>query len=896
MLGMELYRRLLALLPGDFRREYAEEMEQVVADHRRALREQPLGRLRFWARQYLGVTTLALRLRLVGDGGRGAGQDSTGTHGHGKRERWTMMGMGQDLRHALRGLVKQPGFTLVTVITLGLGIGASTAIFSAVHSVLFRDLPYGDADRIVAVFHEDRETAERSTGASAANMRDLSEMSDLLVHAAAADPWSLDLVLDDRTETLRTWSVARGFFRTLSPTMHLGRVFTEQEYDAGNEKVIILGHGSWVNRFGADPRIVGRTLTFAEESYTVVGVLPPDFKYPDAAEAWIPRPAQPWDGSSRAADYLSAVARLAPGVSLEAAQAEVDRIALSLSETYPQTNATTGLRLVSLREHLLGNVQTPLMVLMGAVGLVLLIACANVAGLMLARGARREREYALRGALGAGRWRIARLIATESLLLAGLGCALGIGLTVFGVRAIGALGPDHLPRIDELSVDGMVLLFAVAASAASAVLAGLAPAFRLSRPELHETLSDGSRGSTGGPGANRVRDRLVVLEVGAALVLLIGAGLLGKSFTILVNEDLGFDPENRLALQVFAYDYGPGEFLPFVNGVLENLGALPGVTGVAITTSVPSATDGAIADIDIDLPFRVEGRTPPPAGREPVGWTIHVTAGYFDVMDIPISEGRGFTEEDRSDAPPVAMVNETFARRHLGGTAVGERIELPLGQQGWVMREIVGVVRDVRPSGFESQPRPEIYFPLTQVGSGSLTFVARAENSAGLLTQPAMEAVWEVNPAQAIWGSTTVEALLAERLKERRFNLLLLGSFAVIALILAAIGIYGLISFSVEQRIGELGIRRALGGQNGDVLRMVLREGTSLAATGVVMGLLAALVLTRLLRGMLFGVEVIDGQTFTVLALAVLAVSALATLIPAWRATRVDPIEALRGN
>ena len=808
-----------------------------------------------------------------------------------------MNGWGQDVRQATRALVKQPGFTIVTVLTLGLGIGASTAIFSAVHAVLFRDLVYADADRIVAVFHTDTETRDVSTGASAANIRDLDESSDRLSGAASAEPWGLDLFREDRAEMLRTWSVSAGFFEILGADLALGRAFLPDEYVDGNDRVVVLGHRGWSQHFGADPSIVGRVVTLDNEPYTVIGVLPPGFRFPDEAAAWIPRPPKPRDGPSRAADYMSAVARLADGATLVDAQAEADRLALSLAESFPRTNGSTGLQLIPLREHLFGNVSTPLYVLLSAVGLVLLIACANVAGLMLARGAKREREYALRSAIGAGRARLAAYVATESFILAALGCALGVGLTYLGVRVIQSLGPDHLPRIDELRVDGAVLTFAVIAAGASAFLSGLAPAFKLSRPDLRGTLSDGSRGSTGGRKGNRLRNRLVVGEVAAALVLLIGAGLLIKSFAILMDQELGFDPTDRIAIQVFANGYGDQELRQFVNQTMENMEAIPGVRDVAITSNVPGATDGTIWAIDINLPMRIDGTAPPPEGQEPIAWISQVSKGYFEVMDIPMVEGRAFDDGDRPEAPPVVIVNEALVRRHLGyEDAVGQRIGLPWGppEDLWKWREIVGVVRDVRPLGFESEPHSEVYFPITQEGTTDLTFVLASDTDAGPLVAQASEALWAVNPTQTLWGATTLDALLGDWLKERQFNLVLLSSLAIIALILSAVGIYGLISFSVEQRVGELGIRRALGGRTPDVLGMVLREGATLAGAGVVLGIAGAFALTRFLDGMLFGVEPTDGKTFGLLALAVLTVSSLATLVPAIRATRVDPMEALR--
>jgi len=526
---------------------------------------------------------------------------------------------------------------------------------------------------------------------------------------------------------------------------------------------------------------------------------------------------------------------------------------------------------------------------------VLLIACANVAGLLLARGRQREREYAVRSALGAGMGRIVRHVTAEGVLLAGLGCAGGILLAYGGVQVIQSLGPDHLPRIEELRIDGTVLGFAILAAAISAVVACLAPALHLARPRLRDILSEGSRGSTSGRRSTLLRSRLVVTEVACALVLVIGAGLLVKSFDRLLDKELGFDPDGRLAVQVFAYGYEGSGRADFVNRATEEMRALPGVRDVALTTSVPGATDAAIAGVEIDVPFTVEGRARPPRGQEPIATAIQVSAGYFGLMDIPVVAGRGFESTDGVQAPPVVIVNETLARRHFGsGRVVGERLAVLYGDSVPTTREIVGVVADVRPMGHASDPQAELYVPLTQVGSGSLTFVLEAEGDAAALANPVREAIWRANPTQAVWGAATLEALLADLLKERRFNLYLLTGFAAVALLLSAIGVYGLVSFSVQRRVAELGVRRALGGSGQDILALVVREGAALALAGIALGLVGALLLTRFLEGMLLEVEPTDPTTFATLAAFVFAVVLAATLVPALRAVRIDPAQALR--
>lgn len=877
---LDLFRRLLWLLPPDARHEYGEELVAVVRQQWRDV-GRDAGRmqaLRFWSRQLRALVWMAVDLRIQsGDGRKGGGMD----------------GFRHDVTQAARALAKRPGFTLVSMVTRGLGIGASTSIFSAVHAVLFRELPYGEPERIVAIFHEDSETGERGSGLSPANARDLSQNSELLTAVAVAEPWSLDLEVDEHAESVRAWGVSSGFFEALGVEPILGRAFTPEEY-AGGEPVVLVGYRSWQNRFGADADLVGRSLHFQQGSVTVVGILGPGFKLPDEAELWVPRLPQAHDDQARTADYMLGVGRMDAGTTLAQVQEELHRLGSSLASMYPESNATTTFRAIPLRDHLLGDVRAPLLVLFAAVGLVLLIACANVAGLMLARGVARRREYALRGALGASVGRLVRQITIETGLLAGLGCLLGIALAKGGVEVISHVGPGHLPRMDELRLDAVVLAFAVGVAGLSALLSGITPSFQLSRPDFAGTLTEGGRGSTGGPTGMRLRRRLVVAEVAAAVVLLMGAGLLSRSFTTLLDEDLGFDPTNRLAVQVFAYDgyENAEERSAFVREAIENLEGLAGVERVALTSSVPGATDGVLAAIDNNLPFTIEDRPAPPVGQEPVAAISQVSAGFFDVLDMRVVDGRGFTTADRSDAPRVVVINESLARRHFGGASpLGEH--LVIGYRP-VPHEIVGVVVDVRPGGPESVPRPQVYFPISQFGTGSLTFVARTRVDPGELTAAAMEAIWEANPAQSIWGAATLEQLMADWLEERSFNLLLMGSLAMIALALAGVGIYGLMSFSVEHRVSEMGIRRALGSETGAILVMVLGEGARLAGLGLVIGLALAYSLSGVIRGMLHGVETADPLVLLGLVTAIMTVACTAALLPALRAMRADPMQALR--
>ena len=802
-------------------------------------------------------------------------------------------GLRHDLRQALRGFTRRPAFMLLTLSTLGLGIGASTAVFSAVHTVLLRELPYEEPDRALVVFHRSLDTGERGDGLSPSNARDLGERATTLSDVAVAEPWGADLEMDGRVESLRAWRVSEGFFEAVGARPALGRLFTPEEYLPGGEPVIVLGDRSWRARFGADPTIVGGTVTLEGQAVTVAGVLPPEFKLPDEAEFWTPRAPQDSDDRDRTADYMMGYARLADGATLDAARTEVERVAADLGRAFPETNTTRGFDLVPLREHLFGDVRTPLLVLFAAVGFVLLISCANVAGLMLARGVRRQREYALRRALGATPARLARQLTVESSILALGGGALGIALAWVGVDVIQGLAVDHLPRIEELRVDGAVLAFALAVTAGSALFAGIVPSLRLSRTDPAGALGDGARGTTVGRASTRSGRRLVVAEVALAMVLVVGAGLLAKSFATLLDQELGFEPENRLAVQLFAYDV-EGGVAPFIREMDERFEAIPGVSAVAVTSTVPGATDGVLAAIDNDLAFTIEDRATPPVGQEPVASATQVSADFFEVMGMRVLDGRGFDDFDRADGAPVIVVNETLARRHFGeGSAVGER--LVIGYRP-VAREIVGVVADVRPRGHESDPRPEVYFPIEQFPTASLTFVLQAESDAAALAGPAREAVWEIRPTLAVWGTATVEELLGTWLKERSFNLLLLGAFAAVALALATIGVYGLVSFGVEQRVAELGIRKVLGGEDGRILGMILGESLRLTGAGVLLGGIGALVGTRFLRAMLYGIEPTDPVTFVGVAAVVLVAASLASLAPAVRAVRADPMQSMRSD
>ncbi|HEX2095287.1 MAG TPA: ABC transporter permease [Longimicrobiaceae bacterium] len=796
----------------------------------------------------------------------------------------------QDLRYALRTLLYAPGFTAVTVMTLALGIGATTAIFSLVDTVLLRPLPYRDADRIVTLWQRNLVTGDAKVEVSPANFMDWRDRSRSFSRMAAIEPYGLDLTGLGEPVGLRTALVTEGYFEILGVGALLGRTLEPRDYAPGSERTVVIGYGLWQQRFGSDRGIIGRKLTLDGDPTTVVGVMPPEFRFPEEyREVWAPLVYDENDRQRRGATYLQVVARLRPGVTPAQARGEMSGIAERLAGEYPRTNAEMRTSVVPLAEHLVGEVRPALLVLLGAVGFVLLIACANVASLFLARAAGRRREFAIRAAVGAARRRLVRQMVTESLLVALLGGAGGVLLAYWGIDLITGIIPEGLPRVDELRIDGRILLFALAASVLAAVLFGLTPSLQASRPDLQRFLADGGRGAPGST-RPRLRNALVVAETALALVLLIGAGLLVRSFVELLRVDLGFAPEGRAVMQLFVYDRPPPQQVRFFEEAMERIGALPGVQAVGAVSAFPLAE----ADVSRDVSFVLADRPEPPPGQEPSAYVSTSTPGYFEALGIGVRRGRLLAPGDRADAPLVAVVNETMARRHWPDEdPVGKRIQLRF-EQG--EREVVGVAADVRLAGLDAEPRPEVFIPLTQRPSGSMTLVARTVGDPAALI-PAMKAqVWEMNPQQTIYSTATVEQLLDDSLREERFRLLLLGSFSAIALLLAAIGIYGLVSYTTRARTHEFGVRLALGADAAGLVRGVVGQGVRLALAGAVAGLLGAAALTRFLRGFLFGVGPTDPVTYVALAALVVLAAAAATWLPARRAAGVDPMITLRSE
>jgi putative ABC transport system permease protein len=798
----------------------------------------------------------------------------------------------QDFRFGLRVLGRQPGFSAVAMLALALGIGANTAIFSVVNGVLLRPLPFRDPGRIVTVWQRDAQTGNDRERVSPANFLDYRERNRVFEGMAALRPYGLDYTGEGEPETWPAWLVTEGFFEVVGAGALHGRTFLPEEYRPDGANAVVLGHGLWRRKFGADPAVVGRSVVLDGRPHTIVGVMPPEFHFTQERELIAPVVFGEQERARRGATYLGVIARLEPGVSVEQAEADMGAVAARLAEEYPQVNRRMGAAVLPLDEHMVGHVRPALLVLLGAVGFVLLIACANVATLLLARGAARERELAVRAALGAGRARLARQLLTENLALALLGGLLGLLLAWWGVGFVRALNPGDLPRIEQVRLDGEVLGFALAASLLTALAFGLLPAARLSRPDVGGVLGGAGRRAPG-LGRRSLGGALVATEIALALVLLAGAGLLVRSFARLTQVDPGFSAENVLTLQVHVYDLNPEprQQAAYFERALERLRALPGVAAAGAGSAPPFIGEGGI---EIDAPFAIDRRPQPGPGEEPTAFHSVTTDGYFAALGIPLLRGRLFTAADHEEGAPVVLINETMARRYWPGEdPVGQTITVRrLG--GAVSREIVGVVGDVRHTGLDSVPRAEIFLHHLQAPFGSMTFVVRAASDPLALLPAVKQEIWAVNKNQPFYSVRAMDELVSESLGGRRFSLVLLGSFAAVALSLAGVGVYGLVSFSTRQRTHEIGVRMALGARPGDVLRSVIGEGLLLALPGVVLGLAGAFVLTRFLEGMLFGVAPRDPATFVAISVLLLAVAVLASYLPARRATRIDPMQALR--
>ncbi|HEX8161816.1 MAG TPA: ABC transporter permease [Pyrinomonadaceae bacterium] len=799
----------------------------------------------------------------------------------------------QDIRYGVRVLLKSPGFAAVAVLVVALGIGANTAIFSVVNAVLLRPLPFESPERLVRVFGTNPQRNSFSRPYSYLNFSDLRAQNGSLEGLAAYTATSAALSGAETPEQI-TGVVASGdIFRVLKTKPLAGRLLVPEDEKPGGTPVAVISHGLWQRRFGADPSVVGRLIRLDGREREIVGVTPADFRFEfvtDAADFWTPIDPQASGFQSRGAIFLEVIGRLKPGVSIAQAQADMSGVMGRLQQAYPNPNAGIGIRLSGAREELVGDLRPTLLVLLGAVGFVLLIACANVANLLLARASGRGREMAVRVALGASRGRIVRQLLTESTLLACSGGLLGLLFAVWGVSLLSSFIPADVPRFDETSLDLRVLGFTLAASVVTGLLFGLAPAIRSSKLDMNEALKEGGRSATEGRGHNRVRSLLIVSEVALSLVLLIGAGLLIKSFVKLRNTDPGFNPQNTLtaSLSLASVRYEKDEQITrFYDQLIERVRALPGVESVGGVMPLPLSGNG------MAYSFVLTDRPEPPPGQGLSASARFATPDYFRAMGIPLRGGRLFTEEDRAGAPPVLVINEAFARRYLPGEEpLGKRMRIGYNR---IEGEIVGVVGDVRGNSLSVPGGPEYYIPQSLAASGDMSLVVRTSTGDPASLTPALRGVVrEMDKDQPLYEVRTMAALVSRSVARQRFSMTLIGVFAALALALAAVGIFSVMSFLVAQRTHEIGIRMALGAQGRDILRMVVGQGMTLTLVGVGIGLAGAFGLTRLMSGLLFGVSATDPATFGGVAALLAAVALVACYVPARRATRVDPMIALR--
>ncbi len=804
----------------------------------------------------------------------------------------------QDLRYAVRTLRKSPGFAAVTVLTLALGIGGATAIFTVVHGVLIARLPFRDADRLVAVWEENADRPGRRNVVAPSNFVRWNERATAFSGMTALYDWRVSLTGRSRPEELIAQTVTSNFFTTLGVEPILGRAFAPDEGPEGRDAVTVLSWGTWQRLFGGDPSLVGRTILVNGQPVTVIGIAPRDFGFFLKAGSLTGKPPDLWlpfafDAKSREprGRYMSAFARLKDGVSLSQARAQMKAIASSLTAEIPRFDTGWTVRLLPIRDDVSGDMRPALAVLSGAVGFVLLIVCVNVANLLLARGMARRQEMAIRTALGAARSRVVRQLLTESLLLSILGGIAGWWVARAGVAVLAAWSPVDPTILARIRLSVPVLAFAVLVSVLTAVVSGLAPAFESSREGVAEALKEGARTGGGSRRARRLRQTLVVAEVALAAVLLVGAGLLLRSFARVAHVDPGFDARGILTARVTLHGktYEEDErAMAFFRGVVERARALPGVKAAGMASFLPLAGLAAATD------FTIVGRPAPGPGEEPSTEVRVCDNGYFAVMKIPLRKGRLFEEREQRVKSNVVVVSEAFARQYFPGeNAVGQRVVVDMSDEP-EPTEIVGIVGNIRHESLTAETRPMVYWPHPQLVYGAMSFVIRTDGDPKTLAAPLEAAVHDVDKDVPLAEVKTMEQWVGSALSRARFNAMLLSIFAGVALVLAAVGIYGVMSYVVGQRRPEIGIRLALGATEQEILRMVVAGGARLVLAGLVIGVPVALVLSRFLSSLLYETSRSDPGTLTAVVGALGAAAVAASFVPAWRASRVEPVEALR--
>lgn len=801
--------------------------------------------------------------------------------------------LSKDIRYALRSLLKRPGFTAIAVITLALSIGANTAIFSAVNALLLNPLPFAELDRLVAVWDAIPSRGVERNETTVANFLDWRSQNQTFEQLGLYRWWSANLTGNDSPERVQGFLVTANFLDILGVQPHIGRRFLAGEDEPGRDAVTILSYGLWQRRFGGDPNILNQTVTINGASRTVVGVMPQGYNFPRGADLLAPLSFTPNLVNNRVSHSYLAIGKLKPGINVEAADADLKSIAARLEKQYPESNTGWGVAVYPLLEDTVRLYQTALLILMGAVGLVLLIACANVASLTLARAAGRQREIAVRAALGASRWRIVRQLLTESLIVALLGGALGILIGSWGVDLMRAANPAEvakfIPGWEQFGLNLPVLGFTLIVSLSSAIVFGLAPAWQGSKPDLNKELKEGGRHATSG--SQRLRRLLVVSEIALAFMLLVSAGLLIRSFLSLLQTNPGFNPDNiitmNLVLPSSKYSDDPKR-AAFYRELMQRVENLPGVESTAIVNHLP------LGGSNSSTGFLIEGEPEPVPGEVPDGRYRVCSPHYFETMGIRVLAGRPFTPQDNAGSPPVVIVNETLARKFWPGrNPLGQRMRSngPLERNPWM--EVVGVVEDVRHE-LNLPVTPDFYLPHEQDSWNSMVVTARSRVDPMSLVEPIRQQVWSIDKDQPVFDIRSMQQVLSQSVFLHSFASALLAVFAGIALILAAVGIYGVMAYAVTQRTHEIGVRMALGAQSGDVLRMVVRNGMTLAMIGLAVGLAGAWALTRFMQSLLVGVSSTDALTLTLVSVGLLLVALLACYVPARRAMRVNPLEALR--
>jgi putative ABC transport system permease protein len=794
----------------------------------------------------------------------------------------------RDIRYGVRSLLKRPGFTLVALVALALGIGANTAIFSLVNAVLLRPLPFAEPDRLVWVWGNIRSGGNRAS-VSPLDFLDYRQQNNTFEEFAASFsvPLRLNHTGDGEPERLEANAVTGNYFQALGAKPAFGRTFLLENEKPGSDQVALLSYSLWQKRFNGDSEIINKTITLDGRSCAILGVMPPDFNMPRSADVWVPINFDISPGmKQRKAHFLRPIGRLKPGVTMAQAQADTDAIARRLEEQYPESNTGWNLRLVSLREQLVGNTRPTLFILFGAVGFVLLIACANVANLLLVRAAGRQKEIAVRTALGAGRWRIVRQMITESVLLSLAGGALGTLAAIWGVELLVALSAGSLPLTAQVRIDATVLGFTLLVSVLTGVLFGLAPAVRTMKLNLSESLKEGGRSGSEGAHRNRTRNVLVVLESAVAVVLLIGAGLLVRSLLRLQDTSPGFDPHNVLTMGVnlpnAKYDE-PEKSASFFAELESRVAALPGVESVGLVSELP------LSGQPNDMPYTVEGRPPVSIDQAFDDDFRRVNTNYFKALGIPFLRGRNFTDQEVRAGTKVVIISDLLARQVFPNEEpLGKRLIMSFGNQAF---EIIGIVGDIRHRALESDPAAAMYMPAYE---SSMNVVVRSKGDPASLAAAVRKEVLQIDPNQPVADVRTMEQRLESSVAGPRYRTTLLGLFALVALALASTGIYGVMSYSVSQRTHEIGVRMALGARRQDVMRLVVRQGMTLVIVGVALGLAGAFALTRLMASLLFGVTAKDPFTFVAVSALLTAVAFVACYLPARRATKVDPLVALR--